>query len=222
MAIHKEDFRICRAIGDHGAKVLPPGGVYHHCNTGSLATGGWGTALGVIRSMHAQGIDVHCYAGETRPYLQGARLTAWEMAKEKIPCTLVTDSMAAVVMAQGKVNSVIVGCDRVAANGDVANKIGTLGLAVLAKHYDIPFFVAMPMSTLDMRAATGSDIKIEERNGNEVKCFRNEQTAPDAIEAFNPAFDVTPNELITGGWITEIGLWSPEKKNCSNSVSNTN
>lgn len=208
-AIHAEDARICRALGDAGAGIVPAGGLYTHCNTGALATGGWGTALGVVRSLHAQGRPVHVYAGETRPYLQGARLTAWEMVQEGIPCTLVTDSMAGAVMAAGRVDSVVVGCDRVAANGDAANKIGTYGLAVLARHHGLPFYVAMPLSTLDRRCPTGADIPIEERGPAEVLGFGGARTAPDGVAVWNPAFDVTPAALITG-WITERGSWLPE------------
>jgi methylthioribose-1-phosphate isomerase len=207
--IHAEDARICRALGDAGAALLPEGGLYTHCNTGALATGGWGTALGMVRSLHASGRPVHVYAGETRPYLQGARLTAWEMVQEGIPCTLVTDSAAGALMATGRVKSVVVGCDRVAANGDVANKIGTYGLAVLARHHQLPFYVAMPLSTLDLRCASGADIPIEQRHPDEVLGFRTERTAPDGVGIWNPAFDVTPARLVTG-WVTERGLWAPK------------
>ena len=207
-AIHAEDVDINRRMGDHGAAELPEGGVLTHCNTGALATSIWGTALGVIRSMHAQGRRVHCYATETRPYLQGARLTAWELMKEGIPSTLITDSMAAAAMADGRIQACVVGCDRVAANGDVANKIGTYGLAVLARHHGIPFYVAMPMSTLDLRCASGADIPIEERSPQELLEFRGQLIAPAEMGAWNPAFDVTPASLVTG-WITEHGMWSP-------------
>ncbi len=207
--LHAEDARICRALGDHGADLLPAGGIYTHCNTGALATGGWGTALGVVRSLHARGVPVRVYAGETRPYLQGARLTAWELLAEGIPCTLVTDGMAGAVLQAGRVASVVVGCDRVAANGDTANKIGTYGLAVLARHHGVPFYVAMPLSTLDTRCATGDDIPIEERPAAEVRGFGGRATAPDGVAVWNPAFDVTPAALITG-WITEHGPWTPE------------
>lgn len=207
-AIHAEDARICRTLGDVGADVVPEGGLYTHCNTGALATGGWGTALGVVRSLHAQGRPVHVYAGETRPYLQGSRLTAWEMVQEGIPCTLVTDSMAGAVMASGRIHSVVVGCDRVAANGDVANKIGTYGLAVLARYHGLPFYVAMPLSTLDEQCRSGEDIPLEERDPSEVAGFRSERTAPGGVGVWNPSFDVTPADLVTG-WITEQGLWRP-------------
>lgn len=208
IAIHEEDLAINRALGDHGARILPAGGVLHHCNTGALATAGWGTALGVIRSMHAMGKEVHCYATETRPYLQGARLTAWEMVQEGIPCTLITDSMAGAAMAAGRIQACVVGCDRVAANGDVANKIGTYGLAVLARHHGIPFYVAMPTSTLDERCASGDDIPIEERPRHELLQLRGVAIAPAEVGAWNPSFDVTPAELVTG-WITEHGIWKP-------------
>jgi len=207
-AIHREDLAINVALGDHGARVLPEGGVLHHCNTGALATGGWGTALGVIRSMHAMGKRVHCYATETRPYLQGARLTAWELTKEGIPATLITDSMAGAAMADGRIQACVVGCDRVAANGDVANKIGTYSLAVLARYHGIPFYVAMPLSTLDLRCRSGEDIPIEERSPDEVREFRGLPVAPAEIGAWNPAFDLTPAALVTA-WISENGLWSP-------------
>jgi methylthioribose-1-phosphate isomerase len=204
--IHAEDAAINRAMGDHGAAVLPEHPVvYHHCNTGALATGGWGTALGVVRSVHAQGRRVHVYVGETRPYLQGARLTAWECQQEGIPCTLVTDSTAAVVLP--RCDAVLVGCDRVAANGDAANKIGTLGLAILARHYGVPFYVVMPTSTLDRRCADGASIPIEQRGAEEVLGHAGVRWAAE-VPVFNPAFDVTPAELITG-WVTERGVWRP-------------
>jgi methylthioribose-1-phosphate isomerase len=205
-AIHAEDVRINRALGDHGAALLPENArVYHHCNTGSLATGGWGTALGVIRSAHVIGKLEVAYLGETRPYLQGARLSAYECVEEGIPCTLVTDSTAAALFAAAKVDAVVVGCDRVAANGDTANKIGTLGLAVLAKHYGIPFYVCMPTSTLDRRCPTGAKIPIEQRDPEEVRGFRDVIWAPE-VDVYNPAFDVTPAALVTA-WVTERGVW---------------
>lgn len=207
--IHADDVRINQAIGMHGASLLPEGArVYTHCNAGALATGGWGTALGVVRSAWQMGRLSRVYAGETRPYLQGARLTAWECEQDEIPCTLVTDSTAATLLSSGSVDAVVVGADRVAANGDVANKIGTLGLAVLAKHYAVPFYVAVPHSTLDARTPTGADIPIEERAAAEVRGFRDTQWAAN-VDVFNPAFDITPAALISGGWITERGLWQP-------------
>jgi methylthioribose-1-phosphate isomerase len=206
--IHDEDIAINQAIGDCGAALLPEGArVYHHCNTGTLATGGWGTALGIVRSAHRDGRLAHVWVGETRPYLQGARLTAYELLVERIPCTLIADSVAASLMAAGRVDAVLVGCDRVAANGDTANKIGTLGLAVLAAHYGVPFYVAMPLSTLDARCPTGAQIPIEERDAAEVRGHRDLVWAAD-VPVFNPAFDVTPAALITA-WVTEAGLWQP-------------
>lgn len=208
-AIHREDVAINQAIGDCGAALLPDGArVYHHCNTGTLATGGWGTALGIIRSAHRDGRLGHVWVGETRPYLQGARLTAYELKVEQIPCTLVADSVAASLMAAGQVDAVLVGCDRVAANGDTANKIGTLGLAVLARHYGVPFYVAMPLSTLDPRCPDGAAIPIEERDAAEVRGYRDLVWAAD-VPVYNPAFDVTPAALVTA-WVTEAGLWSPD------------
>ncbi len=206
--LHAQDVATNRAMGDRGARILPDGGIYTHCNTGALATGGWGTALGIVRSKAVWGRTIHVYVGETRPYLQGARLTTWECVKEGIACTLVTDSMAAALFATGRVGSVVVGCDRVAANGDVANKIGTLALAILARHHGLPFYVAMPLSTLDLRCPDGDHIPIEERAPSEVLGFRQERTAPAGVDAWNPAFDVTPAELVTG-WITEEGAWTP-------------
>jgi methylthioribose-1-phosphate isomerase len=204
--IHAEDLAINRALGDAGAALLPPDPVvYRHCNTGALATGGWGTALGVIRSVHAQGRSIHVYVGETRPYLQGARLTAWECLQEGIDCTLVCDSVAATVLP--KCDAVLVGCDRVAANGDTANKIGTLGLAILAKHHGVPFYVCMPTSTLDRRCPDGSAIPIEQRDAAEVYGHAGVRWAPE-VPVENPAFDVTPASLVTA-FVTERGIWKP-------------
>ena len=204
-AIHCEDVAINRALGAAGAALLPNEPVlYTHCNTGALATGGWGTALGVIRSAQAAGKRPRVFAGETRPYLQGARLTAWELAVEGIDCTLVCDSAAASVMAT--VDAVLVGCDRVAANGDTANKIGTHSLAIVADHFRVPFYVCMPMSTLDRRCPSGDDIEIERRPPSEVLGFGSQIWAAD-VPAYNPAFDVTPAALIRG-WITEHGVLS--------------
>ena len=207
VAIHAEDLRINRALGEHGAPLLS-GGVLTICNTGTLATGGHGTALGMVRSAWAARGDLHVYALETRPYLQGARLTAFECVEESIPCTLLTDGMAAAAMAEGRVSSVVVGCDRVAHNGDTANKIGTLQLAVLARHYGLPFYVAMPSSTLDRRCPTGAEIVIEERGPDEVLGVQGVLIAPQQVGVWNPAFDVTPAELISG-WVTEHGIWRP-------------
>jgi len=209
LAIHREDLETNRAIGMSGAEVVPPGGILTICNTGSLATGGWGTALGVVRSMVCQGQAVHVWACETRPYLQGARLTAWECQREGIPCTLIADSMAGALLATGRISSVIVGADRVAANGDVANKIGTYSLAVLAHHHGVPFYVAFPRSTLDLRCPSGRHIPIEERAPGELTTVRGTRIAPPGVRVWNPAFDVTPAELVSG-WIVEDGLWTAD------------
>ncbi len=207
--IHREDIEINRAMGRVGAALLPPNAtVMTHCNAGALATGGWGTALGVIRSgVESNGIK-RVFACETRPYLQGARLTAWELDEDNIPVTLITDNAAAAVLATGRIDAVVVGTDRVAANGDTANKIGTLGLAILARHYNVPFYVAMPMSTLDPRCPDGTGIPIEQRSADEVRGHGGVSWAAD-VEIENPAFDVTPAALVTH-WVTERGLWSPD------------
>ncbi|MFT5683811.1 MAG: methylthioribose-1-phosphate isomerase [Myxococcota bacterium] len=207
--IHREDRDINRRLGDVGAGLLS-GGVLTICNTGALATGGWGTALGIIRSAIAAGRSVHVYALETRPYLQGARLTAYECVQDAIPATLITDSMAGALLATGRVSAAVVGCDRVAANGDTANKIGTYSLAVLCRHHGVPLYVAMPTSTLDLRCPTGADIPIEQRPGEEVRGFGGRRVAPAGIDTWNPAFDVTPASLITG-WVTEHGMWQPTR-----------
>ncbi len=201
-----EDIRINKAMGSHGAALLKDGArVLTHCNAGALATAGWGTALGVFRSAVEAGKKISVIADETRPFLQGARLTAWEMVQENIPVTLITDNMAGYMMAQGEVDAVVVGTDRVAANGDVANKIGTYMVAVLAKRHNIPFYVACPLSTIDLNIATGKDIPIEERSADEVKGFRDYHWAAEGVKIRNPAFDVTPAELVTG-LITERGV----------------
>jgi methylthioribose-1-phosphate isomerase len=207
--LHREDIEANQALGAHGAKLLPAGArVLTHCNAGALATGGWGTALGIVRTAHQQGRLAHVWVDETRPWLQGARLTAWELARDGIPCTLHTDSMAASMMADGKVDAVIVGADRVARNGDVANKIGTLGLAVLARHFRVPFYVAVPTSTLDPACPSGADIPIEHRGADEIRGFGGIVWAAD-VPCYHPAFDVTPAALVTA-WITERGAWTPE------------
>ncbi len=206
--IHDEDRAICMGMGQHGRNLLS-GGVVTICNTGSLATGGYGTALGMVRSAHNSGREIHLYVLETRPYLQGARLTAAECLHDGIPFTLITDSMAGALMASKAINAVVVGCDRVASNGDTANKIGTYTLAVLARHHDIPFYVAMPMSTLDHRAQSGEDITIEQRPGSELIHVGLQQIAPTDTPVWNPAFDLTPADLITG-WVTENGFWYPQ------------
>ncbi len=201
-----EDIRINKAMGAHGAALLQDGArVLTHCNAGALATAGWGTALGVFRSAVEVGKKISVIADETRPFLQGARLTAWEMVQENIPVTLITDNMAGYMMAQGEVDAVVVGTDRVAANGDVANKIGTYMVAVLARRHNIPFYVACPLSTIDLNIATGKDIPIEERSVDEVKGFRDYHWAAEGVKIRNPAFDVTPAELVTG-LITERGV----------------
>ncbi|MFA7399439.1 MAG: S-methyl-5-thioribose-1-phosphate isomerase [Sideroxydans sp.] len=201
-----EDIRINKAMGAHGAALLKDGArVLTHCNAGALATAGWGTALGVFRSAVEAGKKISVIADETRPFLQGARLTAWEMVQENIPVTLITDNMSGHLMAQGEIDAVVVGTDRVAANGDVANKIGTYMVAVLAKRHNIPFYVACPLSTIDLNIASGKDIPIEERSVEEVKGFRDYQWAAEGVKIRNPAFDVTPAELVTG-LITERGV----------------
>jgi methylthioribose-1-phosphate isomerase len=204
--IHAEDIRINRAMGAFGAELLQDGArVLTHCNAGALATAGWGTALGVFRSAVEAGKKISVIADETRPFLQGARLTAWEMVQENIPVTLITDNMAGYMMAQGEVDAVVVGTDRVAANGDVANKIGTYMVAVLARRHNIPFYVACPLSTIDMTIASGKYIPIEERSVDEVKGFRDYHWAAEGVKIRNPSFDVTPAELVTG-LITERGV----------------
>ncbi|MFO7569452.1 MAG: S-methyl-5-thioribose-1-phosphate isomerase [Smithellaceae bacterium] len=201
-----EDIEINKQMGQYGSALFADGdGVLTHCNAGALATAGYGTALGVIRAAVAQGKNLHVFVDETRPVLQGARLTAWEMKKEKIPATLITDNMAGFLMKQGKVDRIIVGADRVAANGDVANKIGTYALAVLASFHRIPFYVAAPLSTFDFSCKTGADIPIEERQADEVTRFCGIEVAPRGIKVYNPAFDVTPAKLVTA-IITEKGV----------------
>jgi len=212
--ILSEDIRINRAMGAYGAALLPDGArVLTHCNAGALATAGWGTALGVFRSAIETGKKISVIADETRPFLQGARLTAWEMVQENIPVTLITDNMAGYMMATGEIDAVVVGTDRVAANGDVANKIGTYMVAVLAQRHNIPFYVACPLSTIDLNITSGKDIPIEERAADEVKGFRDYHWAAEGVQIRNPAFDVTPAELVTG-LITEKGVVdgpNPEK-----------
>ncbi len=208
--IELEDISLCERIGDAGLTLFTEEKKYRiltHCNTGSLATAGIGTALGVIRKLHDQEKIEMVYADETRPLLQGARLTAYELVMSDIPGTLITDNMAAYVMQQGLVDAIIVGADRITTEGDVANKIGTYGLAVLAKHHGIPFYVAAPFSTFDFSMAKGKDIPIEMRAAEEVKTIQGVMTAPEEIAVLNPAFDVTPHELITG-IITEEGVLS--------------
>jgi methylthioribose-1-phosphate isomerase len=207
-AIHAEDQQLCAAIGRHGAAVLPAGGVLTHCNTGALATGGVGTALAVVTTAWDQGRRFEVFADETRPLLQGARLTAWELVQRGIPVTVLCDGAAAALLATGRVASCIVGADRIAANGDTANKIGTYGLALLAAAHRVPFFVAAPSSTFDLTLATGGGIPIEERAAAEVLAPLGVPAAPAGAGAYNPAFDVTPAHLIRG-LITEHGVISP-------------
>lgn len=206
-AIHDEDIESQRLIAQFGGELIENNStVLTHCNAGALATGGvWGTALGVIRGAVNQGKKVSVIADETRPYLQGARLTAWELLQDQIPVTLITDNMSGHLMKQGKVQAVVVGADRIAANGDAANKIGTYMVAVLANRHNIPFYVAAPLSTIDLNCPTGEQIPIEERASREITHVRDIQLAPDGIEISNPAFDVTPNDLIHG-IITEKGI----------------
>jgi methylthioribose-1-phosphate isomerase len=198
IAIYEEDIAANRAIGAHGAALIPDGArVMTYCNAGALATAGYGTALGVVRGAIEQGKRVSVIACETRPYLQGARLTAWECVQEGIPCTLVADNMAGHLMSRGEADLVVVGADRIAANGDVANKIGTYPLAVLARRHGLPFHVAAPLSTFDPAIADGSKIPIEERGADEVTGYRGTRWAPQGVKVRNPAFDVTPAELVS-------------------------
>lgn len=204
--IEMEDRAMCSAIGRHGSTLLKSGmSVLTHCNAGGLATAGDGTALAVLFQATVDGKDIHVFADETRPLLQGARLTAWELQQRGIPVTLICDSMAAQVMKEGRVQIVITGADRIAANGDAANKIGTYGVAVLAKHHGIPFCVAAPSSTFDLSLPDGSSIPIEQRASDEVTCGFGIRTAPENVDVYNPAFDVTPAELITA-IVTERGI----------------
>lgn len=204
--MHLEDIAANQAMGQNGATLMPSsGGVLTHCNAGALATCGYGTALGVIRAAVESGKKIHVFADETRPFLQGARLTAWELMKDGIPTTVIADNMAATIMRQGKVKAVVVGADRIAANGDVANKIGTYGVAVLAREHGIPFYVAAPLSTVDLNTATGDQIPIEQRSAKEVTHHGGKQMAPDGVLVENPAFDVTPNKYVTA-IITERGV----------------
>ena len=208
MAIHDEDRQMCHAIGRHGAELIADNsGVLTHCNAGGLATAEYGTALSVFFTAQDLGKSLHVYVDETRPLLQGSRLTAWELMQRKIPATLICDSMAAQVMKEGKVQAVVTGADRIAANGDAANKIGTYSVALLAKAHQIPFYVAAPSSTFDLSIASGEQIPIEERDAAEVSHGFGKQTAPKGIHVYNPAFDVTPANLISA-IITENGVIS--------------
>lgn len=213
----EEDDAVCAAIGRHGLELVRRVaaqvtgreiGILTHCNAGGLATAGWGTALAVIYMAHAAGLPVHVYADETRPVLQGARLTAWELQRTGVPVTLICDNMAGALMAKGRVDLCIVGTDRVAANGDVANKIGTYTVAVLARHHGIPFYVAAPTSSIDMELPSGEAIPIEERSPEEVTTIAGQRIAPTDVDVWNPAFDVTPAELVSA-LITEHGVLYP-------------
>ncbi|WP_432775070.1 S-methyl-5-thioribose-1-phosphate isomerase [Brevibacillus gelatini] len=211
LAIQAEDAEVCRTIGEHLLTLLQDGmGVLTHCNPGALATAAYGTATAPFYLAKERGWDLKVYADETRPVLQGARLTAYELQRAGIDVTLICDNMAAMVMAQGKVQAVVVGTDRVAANGDVANKIGTYGVAVLAKAHGIPFYVAAPLSSVDLATPTGADIPIEERSAEEITHGLGKQVAPDGIKVYNPAFDVTPAKYITA-IVTETGIFKPEE-----------
>jgi methylthioribose-1-phosphate isomerase len=208
-AIHREDSELCRRIGEHGAGLIPEGGgVLTHCNAGALATAGLGTALAVMYVAHEQGKRFHVFADETRPLLQGARLTAFELQQAGIDVTVICDSVAASLMRAGEIQMVVVGADRIAANGDVANKIGTYSAAVAARHHRIPFYVAAPRSTFDLSLSSGEEIPIEERDSDEIRHGFGRRTVPDGVLCRNPAFDVTPAELVTG-IVTEAGVLEP-------------
>jgi methylthioribose-1-phosphate isomerase len=204
--MHAEDIAANQAMGRHGATLMPAeGGVLTHCNAGALATAGYGTALGVIRAAVEQGKKIHVYADETRPFLQGSRLTAWELMKDGIPTTVISDNMSGAMMRQGKIGTIVVGADRIAANGDVANKIGTYTVAILAREHGIPFYVAAPFSTVDLACPSGSEIPIEQRNAREVTHIAGKQMVPDGVAVENPAFDVTPAKYVAA-IITEKGV----------------
>ena len=211
MAIQQEDIAMCRTMGQHGAKLIQDGQtILTHCNAGALATAGYGTALGVVRAAWESGKKIQVIADETRPVLQGARLTAWELMQDGIPVTLITDNMAGSIMRKGQIHVCVVGADRIAGNGDVANKIGTYSVAVLAKAHGIPFYVAAPSSTIDVATPTGDAIPIEERGREEVlSVYGSEPIAPSDVEILNPAFDITPAEYVSG-IITERGVFAPK------------
>lgn len=214
LVLHAQDLAMNHAIGEAGLSVVPDHArILTHCNAGSIATGGYGTALGVVRAAHKAGKVDMVYCDETRPLLQGARLTAWELVEDGIPATLITDNMAGFAMQKGMLDLVLLGCDRMAANGDFANKIGTYSVAVLAKQHGIPFYTVLPSSTIDLSLADGSGIPVEERAADEVRTLYGVQTAPENVAVWNPAFDVTPHELLTG-IITEKGvIYPPFKEN---------
>src|SRR5207248_7827606 len=204
--MHAEDVAANQVMGRHGASLMPAsGGVLTPCNAGALATCGYGTALCVIRAAVEQGKKIHVYADETRPFLQGSRLTAWELMNDGIPTTVISDSMAGAMMKEGKINAIVVGADRIAANGDVANKIGTYSVAVLAREHGIPFYVAAPFSTVDLETPDGSRIPIEQRDSKEVTHIAGRQMVPKGVEVENPAFDVTPAKYVTA-IVTEKGI----------------
>src|SRR5690348_15060633 len=216
--MYVEDIAANEAMGRHGATLMPSsGGVLTHCNAGALATCGYGTALGVIRAAVEAGKKLQVYADETRPFLQGSRLTAWELMKDGIPTTVISDNMAGAMMRQGKIGAIVVGADRIAANGDVANKIGTYTVAVLAKEHGIPFYVAAPFSTIDLATPDGSKIPIEQRNAKEVTHIAGKQMVPDGVEIENPAFDVTPAKYVTA-IITERGIARAPYEECLRSL----
>ncbi len=205
-AVHEEDLRICRALSVHGAELLSDGDtVLTHCNAGGLATSGWGTALGVVYAAVEQGKRIRVYADETRPLLQGARLTAWELHRNGVPVTVICDNMAAAVMRTGVINHVITGADRIAANGDTANKIGTYGLSIIARAHGVPFYIAAPLTSFDFGIATGAEIPIEERKDSEIHTIGGVRLAPEGVSFFNPSFDVTPSENISA-IISEKGV----------------
>ncbi|MBQ7126728.1 S-methyl-5-thioribose-1-phosphate isomerase, partial [bacterium] len=207
--LEDEDIEINKKIGDYGAEVVPKGAtILTHCNAGALATVGYGTALGVVRSAFAKDNTIQVFADETRPRQQGARITTFELTMDNIPVTLITDGMCSYFMNQGKIDLVVVGADRIAANGDAANKIGTYTVAIAAKYHNVPFYVAAPLSTIDRNIASGKDIPIEERSADEVTHINGKRICAEGVNVINPGFDVTPNELITG-IITEKGILRP-------------
>ncbi|WP_303674511.1 S-methyl-5-thioribose-1-phosphate isomerase [Vampirovibrio chlorellavorus] len=209
LQIHQEDWQACQAMGQYGAALVPKGaGILTHCNAGALATGGYGTALGVIRSAYANDPTIRVYADETRPRLQGARLTTWELVEDGIPVTLISDNMSGSLMRDGKIQFVVVGADRITANGDTANKIGTYNLAIIAQAHQVPFYVAAPLSTIDLSLATGQEIPIEERDASEISTINNELICAKGVNFYNPSFDVTPASYIAG-IITEKGIARP-------------
>jgi len=212
--IHKEDIQLCKRMGEYGLKLVKKGdNILTHCNTGFLATSGEGTALSVVFSAHKKYKNIHVYADESRPLLQGARLTAWELMKKKVPYTVICDDMSAYLMQQGKIDVIFVGADRIAANGDTANKIGTYNLAVNAFYHKVPFYVVAPFSTFDLGISSGKDIPIEERNHDEVRIvFGKAQITPKNAHVYNPAFDVTPAKLITA-IVTDRGIIRPPYRN---------